>query len=32
MDHPVKGGEESTSSQIIIPQKQVKRKNGNFYI
>ena len=32
LDHPIKGTENIPSVQIIIPQKQIKRKNGNLFI
>jgi len=31
LDHPIKGTENIPSVQIIIPQRQIKRKNGNYF-
>jgi Rab GDP dissociation inhibitor len=31
LDHPIKGTENIPSVQIIIPQMQIKRKNGKFW-
>lgn len=30
LDHPLPGTENLPSVQIILPQRQIKRKNGNF--